>query len=337
MGNYFDELMKKGFTPPALFSQKIRQDRVKKMLNKEKWLDLINRAQKIYEESQGRKSFQDILKDMNKEMSTNIDFTLFLNAWRRFLPEKIVSYKHRILSESASASLYYTQFSTVSQEKDYRLSLFNLSKSAKVNKDLIYILEAVDQGESLSQTARKLNFSKSRVSYVLISHGFDYKSLREKVLAEKNLESNQNQLNESCLRLRGRAFKCGLSVYDYLKLKEILGREIFSLFIIRLQGMYNNSDSTRFSIDNDKQEYAQVSALDILEVYLDYINFNFKGEDKRKVLLHMLKNGREYMLVRKDLSKPYIKNNVQVLSQKDHGVMVGKMFGTYSEYQVARK
>jgi hypothetical protein len=88
MGNYFDELMKKGFTPPALFSQKIRQDRVKKMLNKEKWLDLINRAQKIYEESQGRKSFQDILKDMNKEMSTNIDFTLFLRKWRNLLEEK---------------------------------------------------------------------------------------------------------------------------------------------------------------------------------------------------------------------------------------------------------
>jgi hypothetical protein len=176
------------------------------------------------------------------------------------------------------------------------------------------------------------------VRQILIGSGFKYNRPSSKIDTVKS----QDVTLSSYLYIKRKAFTYGVSVLDYLNLKNKLGKVIFGLLKHKMYRIETNKDKVKLLKKSGGEEqvlglYLQMSMLDVLEVYLEDAVKNYPEINNREALLKVLKDGRSFMLSRKDLSKPYTKNNVQVLSKKDHGVMVGKMFGTYSEYQMARK
>ncbi len=287
-------------------------DNSKQKTTRDRWLEIITKAKAIYEENKGKKHFREICKDLK------VSYSLFSQKWRNLSPENIHDYKHVFLKalEKKKAS-------------SKKLKKITEVKETKIHKDLVFILMELESGSTISEVSRKLGATRQSICNILKSHGFEY----IKDSSKYDLKRRYKEVYESSYNVRLKAFMNGLSLYDYFQMKRKLSPEIFNLLRDKMIAINRNATHVKL-LEYSNSYFMQMSLLELLKIYLEVVNKNYPDISKREALLKVLKDGKNFMLVRKDFSIPYTRENVRVMNREEFGSVFGNNFGINSEYQL---
>ncbi len=279
--------------------------------SRKKWLNIITKAKAVYEKNEGKKHFREICEELN------VEYCDFGRAWKSLSSDNIRDYKHA----------FHKAFDKkiVLRKKTDKIKEI---KKVKIHKHLVFILMELESGASMSEVSRELGITRQSICNILKTHGFEY----VKDSSRYDLDRRYREVYESSYNTRLKAFMNGLSLYDYIQMKNKVGHELFNLLRNKMLGIQRNGSNVRL-LEESGSYFMQLSLLDLLEIYLEVVNKNYPELNKRETLLKVLKDGKSFMLVRKDFSKPYTKENVRVMNREEFGSLFGNTFGINSDYQ----
>lgn len=218
----------------------------------------------------------------------------------------------------------------------------------------IRILTMVQGGKSLAHVSRELNLKYARCYYVFIRHGLSVKQIksvnidvitvgrensdsrephmvdllehgsslleiREPKKCSIKVTSEELQRHERLLRYR--AFVAGLSVYRYLRLRSLIGKQRFAF----LRVVMTNYEKNKKLLKNfGDQPLFQMSVEELFHVYLMGGKKFFPDLLPLDAFDALTKRRSGYMLSRYNWSLPCTVDNLHVVTKKEFGYTLGK-------------
>jgi 23S rRNA pseudoU1915 N3-methylase RlmH len=151
----------------------------------------------------------------------------------------------------------------------------------------------------------------------------------EESIKRRNAKVNKVTKPKESDDLKNQASENGLDPDLYPELwKEICKRLKNKLYSMR----GNAANVANFSQDSSVP-FVQISFAELLQIFLGVATSSFPKLNKKDALLKVLKDGRNFMLVRKNTALPYTKDNTVVMSSKKLGAIFGKRFGINTPHQ----
>jgi hypothetical protein len=214
----------------------------------------------------------------------------------------------------------------------YGEEVCKISSEGKVFRYLPYLTMSED-GKSIKEISLHFKRSKEWVRQILMLFGVDADTIKGKSLLNK--QEDANKLFDQVVLKKRKAFRLGLSIAEYEKYVQKVPKDIRANISNKIGYISRNEGIVKTL--RDGLPFMQLSALEILEMYLKRARDFYPDENTLSCVRRMLAPKSGYAVIRRDFSMPYLPENSFVATKSEFGSVWGKQFGAHSDYQQKRK